>query len=273
MFGIGGTELFLILLFAFLIIGPDKLPKAGRTLGRAIRQFRNAQDEMNKVIKDEVYDPLVDDEPLKNPTEIITGKKKTAKKQVKTVSSQNSETFAERRARLAKERAERTAAEGAVAAPAAVTAAAGAAAGSVSGASAAPRGEVRQPTAATAPHVDTTVNDIDVPEGKTLADVLYESPTSGGAKTPATVKTTPSKTASANASDRPSANSASASPSGDDSFAARRARLLEERARRAAEKKEAAQADSTSDADGGTAGEGAAETADSRDGEEVGEQA
>ena len=95
MFGIGSTELFIILLFAFLIFGPEKLPQIGRTIGRAMRQFRNAQDEMNKVIRTEVYDPIMDNEPLKNPAEIITGKsskKSTGKRQVKKASS--TETFA-----------------------------------------------------------------------------------------------------------------------------------------------------------------------------------
>ncbi|MEF2672829.1 twin-arginine translocase TatA/TatE family subunit, partial [Adlercreutzia sp.] len=42
MFGIGGFELFLILLFGFLIFGPDKLPAMAKTLGKAIAKFRNA---------------------------------------------------------------------------------------------------------------------------------------------------------------------------------------------------------------------------------------
>ncbi len=60
MFGIGGTELALILLFGFLIFGPDKLPQIARTVGKAIRQFKGAQEKMNDVIKSEVYDPLND---------------------------------------------------------------------------------------------------------------------------------------------------------------------------------------------------------------------
>ena len=52
-FGIGGTELFLILLFGFLIFGPDKLPAIAKTVGKAISKFRSAQDEMNKVVKTE----------------------------------------------------------------------------------------------------------------------------------------------------------------------------------------------------------------------------
>ena len=41
--GIGGTELAIILIFGFLIFGPDRLPAMGRTIGRALRQFRQAE--------------------------------------------------------------------------------------------------------------------------------------------------------------------------------------------------------------------------------------
>jgi TatA/E family protein of Tat protein translocase len=67
LFGLGGFEITIIVLFAFLIFGPDRLPQIARTVGRAIRQFRSAQEQMNKVIKAEVYDPLKDLEPLANP--------------------------------------------------------------------------------------------------------------------------------------------------------------------------------------------------------------
>ena len=39
MFGIGGFELFLILLFGFLIFGPDKLPQLAKTIGMAVQKF------------------------------------------------------------------------------------------------------------------------------------------------------------------------------------------------------------------------------------------
>ena len=81
-FGIGGTELFLILLFGFLIFGPDKLPAIAKTVGKAISKFRSAQDEMNKVVKTEIYDPLTDDS-VKNPMEQIDkeNKQKIEKKE------------------------------------------------------------------------------------------------------------------------------------------------------------------------------------------------
>lgn len=99
MFGIGGFELFLILLFGFLIFGPDKLPAMAKTLGKAIAKFRSAQEEMNKVIKTEVYDPS-SDEPFKNPLEALSKVGESAKNLGK---DEKSETFSERKARYDKE--------------------------------------------------------------------------------------------------------------------------------------------------------------------------
>ncbi|MDR3137093.1 MAG: twin-arginine translocase TatA/TatE family subunit [Coriobacteriales bacterium] len=58
MFGIGGFELAIIVLFAFLIFGPDKLPKMARSVGQVIRQLRGLKDQADQVIKAEVYEPL-----------------------------------------------------------------------------------------------------------------------------------------------------------------------------------------------------------------------
>lgn len=60
MFGISGTELVIILFFGFLIFGPEKLPQMGRTVGRAIRQFKDASEAANKKFKEEVADPFHD---------------------------------------------------------------------------------------------------------------------------------------------------------------------------------------------------------------------
>ena len=71
MFGIGGFELFLILLFGFLIFGPDKLPAMAKTIGKAIAKFRNAQEEMSGVLKGEmVFDEDAED-PFKNPLDAL----------------------------------------------------------------------------------------------------------------------------------------------------------------------------------------------------------
>ena len=67
MFGLSGFEIAIILFFGFLIFGPDKLPQIARTIGRGLKQFRTAQEQMNNVIKAEIYDPVKDLEPLINP--------------------------------------------------------------------------------------------------------------------------------------------------------------------------------------------------------------
>lgn len=54
MFGIGGNELLLILLFGFLIFGPEKLPGIASTIGKAIARFRDAQQDMNNVLQNEL---------------------------------------------------------------------------------------------------------------------------------------------------------------------------------------------------------------------------
>lgn len=58
MLGIGGTEFAIILVFGFLLFGPDKLPGLGRTLGRGIRQFREAEEGFTKVVRSEIVDPM-----------------------------------------------------------------------------------------------------------------------------------------------------------------------------------------------------------------------
>jgi Tat protein translocase TatB subunit len=42
---IGGSELLIILVLALLLFGPRRLPELGRTLGRALAQFRSATHE------------------------------------------------------------------------------------------------------------------------------------------------------------------------------------------------------------------------------------
>ena len=108
MFGIGETELVLILLFAFLVFGPDKLPGMGRTLGRALRQFQNAQEGFNKVVRADLLDPAADalHEKPKRSEQL-----KNAASDADREDADHQETFAERRARLKEEREAAEAAE------------------------------------------------------------------------------------------------------------------------------------------------------------------
>ncbi|HDI59344.1 MAG TPA: twin-arginine translocase TatA/TatE family subunit, partial [Desulfobacteraceae bacterium] len=45
MFGMGMPEILMILAIALVVIGPRKLPDLGRSLGRALREFRKATNE------------------------------------------------------------------------------------------------------------------------------------------------------------------------------------------------------------------------------------
>ena len=55
MFGsIGFPELMIILIIALLVFGPKKLPEVGRSIGRAMREFRKTTDEIKGRIEDEI---------------------------------------------------------------------------------------------------------------------------------------------------------------------------------------------------------------------------
>ena len=48
MFNIGFAELLLILLIAFVVVGPKDLPKVARALGRFVRYIRNMVEEVKR---------------------------------------------------------------------------------------------------------------------------------------------------------------------------------------------------------------------------------
>lgn len=56
MFGsLGGGEILLILILALLLFGPRKLPQIGKSLGKAVGEFRNATHELRRGIEREVH--------------------------------------------------------------------------------------------------------------------------------------------------------------------------------------------------------------------------
>lgn len=112
-FGIGEGELAIIVVFGFLLFGPDKLPQMGRTIGRAIRQFRETQEKMTAVVQSEIIDPVSEaaSAPVKPKKAAATDDDSDADEDAaETTAPAKKETFAERRARLA---AEKAASEGA----------------------------------------------------------------------------------------------------------------------------------------------------------------
>jgi TatA/E family protein of Tat protein translocase len=54
-FGIGGNELLIIGVFALILFGPDKIPEIARTVGKAWQMFKRAQDDMEHIIRTEIY--------------------------------------------------------------------------------------------------------------------------------------------------------------------------------------------------------------------------
>jgi TatA/E family protein of Tat protein translocase len=51
MFNIGPLELMVILIVALLVVGPAKLPDLGRSIGRGLREFRKAQEEVQRTLR------------------------------------------------------------------------------------------------------------------------------------------------------------------------------------------------------------------------------
>ena len=156
MFGIGEGELAIIVVFGFLLFGPDKLPQMGRTIGRAIRQFRETQEKMTAVVQSEIIDPVSEaaSAPVKPKKTAVDDDSDADEDAAEAAAPAKKETFAERRARLAAEKAASEAAaegEGAAEEPATEGADAGsadAAAESEPAAEPEPEPEPAEPTTA-----------------------------------------------------------------------------------------------------------------------------
>lgn len=51
MFGIGGGEIFFILIVILMLFGSDKIPEIARTLGKGMAQLKNATNEIKHEIQ------------------------------------------------------------------------------------------------------------------------------------------------------------------------------------------------------------------------------
>ena len=56
MFGLGFPELILIFVVALLVFGPKKLPDLGKSIGRAMAEFKKAQQDLQDSIQSEMKD-------------------------------------------------------------------------------------------------------------------------------------------------------------------------------------------------------------------------
>lgn len=60
MFGLSFGEILIILVVALLVLGPERLPKVARTVGKGMRELRRATGDFREVVESEFY--LDDDE-------------------------------------------------------------------------------------------------------------------------------------------------------------------------------------------------------------------
>lgn len=78
MFNLGPMEVICILVLALVVFGPKKLPEMGKSIGKAIREFKSVgneiQDEITKVTDDIDIDP---DKNIKPPDKNIKPPKST----------------------------------------------------------------------------------------------------------------------------------------------------------------------------------------------------
>jgi Tat protein translocase TatB subunit len=67
MFGIGMTELMVILAIGLIVIGPKKLPELARSLGKGLAEFRRASTEMRREFLEVADEARIDPPPEKAP--------------------------------------------------------------------------------------------------------------------------------------------------------------------------------------------------------------
>ena len=59
MFGIGMTELLVILAVVLIVFGPTRLPELARSLGRALGEFRHASNDLRRTIQEAAEEPRI----------------------------------------------------------------------------------------------------------------------------------------------------------------------------------------------------------------------
>jgi TatA/E family protein of Tat protein translocase len=89
-FGIGGTELLIVGIFAFIIFGPDKIPEIARTVSKAVNMFKRTQEDMERMVKAEMMGIDPEKNPLFPTTEPAAGSGTPAEKTAKKPSTASS---------------------------------------------------------------------------------------------------------------------------------------------------------------------------------------
>lgn len=123
MFGIGTGEILLLLVIALIVLGPERMPKLARDLGRAVAEFRRTSDELrNEFLNADKYLDTVATAGAPEPPAIAAPQgapePPLTEAAVATIPPEPDETLFDQEAREARERlrdperAERAAAEG-----------------------------------------------------------------------------------------------------------------------------------------------------------------
>lgn len=55
MFGLSFGEIAIIAILALLLLGPERLPDAAKTIGKGLRDFRRATEDLKGQIENEIY--------------------------------------------------------------------------------------------------------------------------------------------------------------------------------------------------------------------------
>ena len=56
MLNIGPQELLVVLIIALVVVGPQRLPELGRSIGKALREFRKIQDDVKDTLRFDLND-------------------------------------------------------------------------------------------------------------------------------------------------------------------------------------------------------------------------
>ncbi len=102
MFGIGMTELLVILTIGLLVIGPKKLPELARSLAKGLAEFRRASTEMRREFL-EVADEVRIDPPTQQ-----TPDQSESKPESKSESESESKSESKPKSESESERADKT---------------------------------------------------------------------------------------------------------------------------------------------------------------------
>lgn len=70
MFNLGMPELIVIFVVALLVFGPKRLPELGKSLGRAMHEFKRSSNEFKESLENEVGTAQIKDELLKQQKEL-----------------------------------------------------------------------------------------------------------------------------------------------------------------------------------------------------------